>query len=102
MSQQDKHDSCYNAVMAATSRPVQVACSRRSRILLPRASAWSEVAARALDDELSARPLTLDPAGYFLLSACHEVAVIRVQHYPNTINAAGVLLQRNLVCVARC
>lgn len=44
----------------------------------------------ALDEQLSRRPLQLDPCGYFLVLLDHETREIVVEWYTNTINKHGV------------
>ena len=53
------------------------------------AQGWSCDKARALDEVLSARPLTLDSAGYFVISCDHNTGTISAQHYANTVNEQG-------------
>lgn len=43
-----------------------------------------------LDDELSKRPLSLDPQGYFIISIDRTERVIVAEHYGNTINDKGL------------
>eukprot|EP00897_Mesotaenium_endlicherianum_P003110 jgi/Mesen1/2827/ME001732S01986 len=45
--------------------------------------------ARRLDDELSNRPLDLDPAGYFLIFCDAERGEIVARHFKNVIDAGG-------------
>jgi hypothetical protein len=71
--------------LAATGAPPAAAAAA--------AQPWSAAAAAraaALDDALSSRDLSLDPAGYFLIAAHHADGTITAAHYENTINAAGL------------
>ena len=44
----------------------------------------------ALDAQLSARFIALDPAGYFLIKVDHGAGQLIVEHYGNTINDRGL------------
>lgn len=43
----------------------------------------------ALDDELSRRPLELDPAGYYIIRVDREARELVAEFYTNTINKDG-------------
>ncbi len=45
---------------------------------------------QAIDDELSKRPLDLDPAGYFVIYLDREQALICAKHYSTVINDRGL------------
>lgn len=45
---------------------------------------------QAIDDELSKRPLDLDPAGYFVIYLDREQSLICAKHFSNTINEQGL------------
>jgi hypothetical protein len=45
---------------------------------------------RSIDDELSKRPLALDPKGYFIITIDPENQTIQADHYKNTINEKGL------------
>ena len=45
---------------------------------------------QALDDELSKRPIALDPGGYFVIYLDREAQLICAKHYSNTINEQGL------------
>lgn len=44
----------------------------------------------ALDDNLSARLIDLDPAGYVLIKVDHAAAELVVEHYSNAIDERGL------------
>lgn len=44
----------------------------------------------SVDDELSMRPLQLDPEGYFLIKLDRTAQQLVVEHYTNTIDKNGV------------
>lgn len=48
--------------------------------------------AQAIDDELSQRPLDLDPAGYFIIYLDRPAGLICAQHFTNTIDERGLAL----------
>lgn len=50
-----------------------------------------------LDDELSNRPLELDPAGYFIVKVDRGAKQIVAEHYSNTINKNGGWVARTAV-----
>eukprot|EP00887_Chlorella_sp_A99_P002387 scaffold10.g2387.t1 len=59
----------------------------------PRRRAAAEEVPRldaALDDELSRRPLELDPAGYFIIYVDREWGELVAEHYTNVINKQGL------------
>ncbi|MBD2100898.1 DUF4346 domain-containing protein [Leptolyngbya sp. FACHB-261] len=43
-----------------------------------------------LDNELSKRPIALDPGGYFVIYLDREAKLICAKHYTNTINEKGL------------
>lgn len=45
---------------------------------------------KALDDELSKRPIALDPGGYYVIYLDREAGLICAKHYVNTINEKGL------------
>jgi dihydropteroate synthase len=45
---------------------------------------------KALDDELSKRPIALDPGGYYIIYLDYEAGLICAKHYTNTINNQGL------------
>ncbi|MEM8831420.1 MAG: DUF4346 domain-containing protein [Cyanobacteria bacterium P01_G01_bin.19] len=45
---------------------------------------------KALDDELSKRPIALDPGGYYVIYLDREAGLICAKHYSNTINDKGL------------
>lgn len=45
---------------------------------------------KAIDDELSKRPIALDPGGYFIIYVDREKQLICVKHYTNIINERGL------------
>ena len=47
-------------------------------------------AATALDEGLSQRTISLDPAGYFLILVDHEAAELVAEHYGNGIDERGL------------
>jgi len=44
----------------------------------------------AIDHQLSKRPITLDPAGYFIIYLDREAGLICAKHYSNIINEKGL------------
>ena len=45
---------------------------------------------KAIDDELSKRPIKLDPGGYYVIYLDREANLICAKHYTNTINEQGL------------
>jgi len=45
---------------------------------------------RALDDELSKRPIALDPGGYYVIYIDREASLLCAKHYTNAINDKGL------------
>lgn len=45
---------------------------------------------KSIDDELSQRDLSLDPAGYFIIYIDREQQLLVAEHYTNHINAQGL------------
>lgn len=43
-----------------------------------------------LDDQLSQRPITLDPSGYVLIKVDHAAGELIAEHYDNGINDRGL------------
>jgi Domain of unknown function (DUF4346) len=74
----------WRLAACSTAKADTVACS------LEASTPAAVAAAVALDDALSRRHLTLDPAGYFLVSARHSEGVVVAEHYSNVINTAGL------------
>ena len=60
----------------------------RSTIVVQRSSL--EQLDGPLDDDLSRRPLSLDPLGYFIISIDRTERRIVAEHYGNTINEQGL------------
>ncbi|MBF2098506.1 MAG: DUF4346 domain-containing protein [Gloeomargaritaceae cyanobacterium C42_A2020_066] len=48
--------------------------------------------AQSIDDQLSHRPLDLDPAGYFIIYLDRPAGRICAQHFTNTIDERGLAL----------
>jgi dihydropteroate synthase len=55
-----------------------------------------------LDDDLSQRFITLDPAGYFLILVDHDRQELVAEHYGNTINDQGLATDPDSGEVIRC
>ena len=49
-----------------------------------------------IDDELSGRPLSLDPAGYFLVKLDRPAQALVAEYYSNTIKKDGACAERVL------
>ncbi|MCA1904068.1 MAG: DUF4346 domain-containing protein [Cyanobacteria bacterium KgW148] len=47
---------------------------------------------KSLDEELSLRPLDLDPAGYFIIYIDRENQLLVAEHYLNQINERGLAI----------
>ena len=45
---------------------------------------------KKLDDQLSKRPIALDPGGYFIIYIDRENSLICVKHFTNVINEKGL------------
>jgi dihydropteroate synthase len=45
---------------------------------------------KAIDDELSKRPIALDPGGYYVIYLDQEAGLICAKHYINIINEQGL------------
>ena len=45
---------------------------------------------KAIDDELSKRPIALDPGGYYVIYLDREAELICAKHYTNVINDRGL------------
>ena len=45
---------------------------------------------KSLDDELSKRPIALDPGGYYVIYLDREAGLICAKHYTNVINNQGL------------
>lgn len=72
-----------------------VHCSHRSGATLLCNTAGTQATAEALsrqqvDDQLSMRPLDLDPCGYFIIFVDREASQIVAQHFRNVIDARGL------------
>ena len=45
---------------------------------------------KAIDDQLSKRPIALDPGGYYVIYLDRDAALICAKHYTNIINEQGL------------
>jgi dihydropteroate synthase len=45
---------------------------------------------KAIDDELSRRPIALDPGGYYIIYLDRDAGLICAKHYTNIINEQGL------------
>ena len=45
---------------------------------------------QAIDDELSQRPIALDPGGYYIIYLDRDAELICAKHYTNSINERGL------------
>lgn len=45
---------------------------------------------KAIDDELSKRPIALDPGGYYIIYLDRDAELICAKHYTNVINEQGL------------
>ncbi|MEL6909683.1 MAG: DUF4346 domain-containing protein [Cyanobacteria bacterium J06629_2] len=45
---------------------------------------------QAIDDELSKRPIALDPGGYYIIYLDRDAGLICAKHYTNIINEQGL------------
>ncbi|MEO1693390.1 MAG: DUF4346 domain-containing protein [Cyanobacteria bacterium J06631_6] len=45
---------------------------------------------QAIDDELSKRPIALDPGGYYIIYLDRDAGLICAKHYTNIINEKGL------------
>ena len=45
---------------------------------------------KTIDDELSKRPIALDPGGYYIIYLDREAGLICAKHYTNVINDRGL------------
>ncbi|MGB5596473.1 MAG: DUF4346 domain-containing protein [Crocosphaera sp.] len=45
---------------------------------------------KKLDDQLSKRPIALDPGGYFIIYLDREISLICAKHFTNVINEKGL------------
>ncbi len=57
---------------------------------------------KALDDELSKRPIALDPGGYYIIYLDHEAGLICAKHYTNIINERGLAVDPDTEEVIAC
>ncbi|GLI61097.1 hypothetical protein VaNZ11_003378, partial [Volvox africanus] len=57
---------------------------------------------KAIDDELSWRPLQLDPAGYFIIRIDREAREIIADHYSNNINEKGLAVDDETGAIIGC
>eukprot|EP00270_Netrium_digitus_P013266 TRINITY_DN4384_c0_g4_i1.p1 TRINITY_DN4384_c0_g4~~TRINITY_DN4384_c0_g4_i1.p1 ORF type:complete len:225 (-),score=51.99 TRINITY_DN4384_c0_g4_i1:91-726(-) len=67
-----------------------VASERKQELtaVVPVASELSEM--RQLDDDLSCRPLDLDPSGYFIIRVDWQTRQLVAEHFLNVINSNGL------------
>lgn len=45
---------------------------------------------KSIDDQLSKRPIALDPGGYYVIYLDYEAGLICAKHYTNSINEKGL------------
>lgn len=57
---------------------------------------------KALDDELSKRPIALDPGGYYIIYLDREAGLICAKHYTNIINEQGLAIDPDTGEVIAC
>lgn len=57
---------------------------------------------KALDDELSKRPIALDPGGYYIIYLDREAGLICAKHYTNVINDRGLAVDPDTGEVIAC
>ncbi|MGD1918186.1 MAG: DUF4346 domain-containing protein [Pleurocapsa sp.] len=57
---------------------------------------------RSLDDELSKRPIDLDPGGYYVIYIDQEASLICAKHYTNVINDRGLAVDPDTGEVIAC
>jgi dihydropteroate synthase len=57
---------------------------------------------KAIDDELSKRPIALDPGGYYVIYLDQEAGLICAKHYTNIINKQGLAVDPTTGKVIAC
>lgn len=57
---------------------------------------------KAIDDELSKRPIALDPGGYYIIYVDREAELICAKHYTNIINKNGLAVDPDTGKVIAC
>lgn len=57
---------------------------------------------KTLDDELSKRPIALDPGGYYIVYLDREAGLICAKHYTNVINDKGLAVDPETKEVIAC
>ena len=57
---------------------------------------------KALDDELSKRPIALDPGGYYIIYLDREAGLICAKHYTNAIDDRGLAVDPDTGEVIAC
>lgn len=57
---------------------------------------------KQIDDELSKRPIDLDPKGYFIIYVDREANLIYAKHYTNIINDQGLAVDPDTGEVIAC
>lgn len=86
-----------------TSHNVGAKKAREEGHLIARASNSLQGMDQELDDQLSKRPLELDPVGYFIIQVDHSKGYIIVEFYGNLINDQGMLtalcIDASLLCL---
>lgn len=57
---------------------------------------------KQIDDELSKRPISLDPGGYYIIYLDREAGLICAKHYTNIINDKGLAVDPDTGEVIAC
>ena len=57
---------------------------------------------KAIDDELSKRPIALDPGGYYIIYIDRDAELICAKHYTNIINEQGLAADPETGAVIAC
>ena len=57
---------------------------------------------KAIDNQLSKRPIALDPGGYYIIYVDREAELICAKHYTNIINEKGLAVDPNTGKVIAC
>ncbi|BAZ45243.1 hypothetical protein NIES4102_22620 [Chondrocystis sp. NIES-4102] len=57
---------------------------------------------KAIDDELSKRPIALDPGGYYIIYLDRQAGLICAKHYTNIINEQGLAVDPDTGEVIAC
>ncbi len=57
---------------------------------------------KIIDDELSKRPIALDPGGYYVIYLDREAGLICAKHYTNSINEQGLAVDPQTGDVIAC